>query len=77
MDTNEKPLFPKGKIKTSVEKPVTVTLDNGEVVEMLPNPLPVPKKRVRTGMDYPREIDVSKMEFDHVIPDDKMHYDVE
>lgn len=77
MKKKGKPLIPGGKINTATGTPLKITLDNGEVVEMIPNPLPVPKRKARGGMEFPYEIDESKMEFDHEIPEDKMKYDVE
>jgi len=77
MSKDARPLIPGGKIKTNLQEPLTVTLDSGEVVEMIPNPLPVPKKKARNGMEFPREFEDSLMKFDYDIPEDRMHYDVE
>lgn len=76
-EERERPLVPEGTLKTAGETPVTITLENGEIIEMIPNPLPVPKRKVRTGMDFPRVISEDMMEFDHDIPEDKLCFDVE
>ncbi len=71
------PLIPSGTAGADIEKPVTVTLENGEIIELIPNPLPVPKKRKRLGMEFPFEVTEDKAEFDHEIPEDKMCFDVD
>lgn len=63
----------------SSELPAGGETDNAEVqeepVELIENPLPLPKKHEHREMDYGRIIPVSLMHYDYEVTPDKNHYD--
>ncbi len=50
---------------------------NPDKVELLINPLPLPKKKERRELDYDIEVNEEDMKYDYEVSEENMHFDVE
>ena len=65
------------KGKQQKEKDLSQTFDMSKGVKYLDNPLPVPKRKERKGMDYDYEVPQNEMNFDVDLNSSNSEFDVQ